>query len=205
MNLLVVTRPLNTQVRRHRHILNNNTLPIPARHPHTRLRSSHSTRNLKEVVISPLRRLPRLAVSRHLELGRPPVGVYYLRREPVLRHAGFEVDGQRPGDGRAAVDELVGRVDYALGGVGFEGGPGVLEEVEVAGVAFGAFVYDLLQPRCQFCFGFSHFLCFILVPLSVSSMDRIGFGCSPSQQSTSPHAKPSHTRRSWRRCPRLAR
>jgi hypothetical protein len=92
-HLLVITRPLNTQIRRHRHILNNNTLPIPARNPHTRLRSSHPTRDLKEVVVGPLRRLPRLAVGRHFELGRPPVGVDDLRGEPVRRHAGFEVDG----------------------------------------------------------------------------------------------------------------
>ena len=66
-----------------------------------------------------------------------------MRREPVLRHAGLEVDGQRARDGRAAVDELVGGVDDSFAFVGFEGGPGGFEEVEVAGVAFGAFVYDL--------------------------------------------------------------
>jgi len=143
-DLLVVTRPLDAQVRRHRHILNNNTLPIPTRNPNIRLRSSNPTRDLKEVVISPLRRLPRLAaIDRDFELGRPAVGVDHLRGEPVLRHAGFEVDGERAGDGGAAVDELVRGVDDALGGVGLEGRPGVLEEVDVAGVAFGAFVYDL--------------------------------------------------------------
>jgi hypothetical protein len=113
--LLVVTGPLDAQVRRHRHILDNNTLPIPTRNPNTRLRSSNPTRDFEEVVIGPLRRLPRLAtIDRHFELGRPAVGVDDLRGEPVLRHAGFEVDGQRAGDGRAAVDELVGRVDDAL-------------------------------------------------------------------------------------------
>jgi hypothetical protein len=53
------------------------------------------------------------------------------------------VDGQRAGHERAAVDELVGCVDDAFAFVGFERGPGVFEEVEVAFVAFGAFVYDL--------------------------------------------------------------
>ena len=53
------------------------------------------------------------------------------------------MDGQRARDGRAAVDELVGGVDDSFAFVGFEGGPGGFEEVEVAGVAFGAFVYDL--------------------------------------------------------------
>ena len=53
------------------------------------------------------------------------------------------MDGQRARDGRAAVDELVGCVDYSFAFVGLERRPGVFEEVEVAGVAFGAFVYDL--------------------------------------------------------------
>lgn len=51
------------------------------------------------------------------------------------------MDGQGPGD-FGALDELVGGVDDTLGGV-VEGGEGVLEEVEVAFVAFGAFVDDL--------------------------------------------------------------
>lgn len=141
---LVVPRPLNAQIRRHSHILNNNHFPIPARHPHTRLRRSHPTRDLKEVVIRPLRLLPRFAaIDRHLKFACASVGIHDLRGEPVLRHAGFEVDGQRAGDGGAAVDELVGRVDDAFSFVGLEGRPGVFEEVEVAGVAFGAFVYDL--------------------------------------------------------------
>jgi hypothetical protein len=51
------------------------------------------------------------------------------------------VDGQGAGD-LGALDEFVGGVDDALRGV-VEGGEGVLEEVEVAFVAFGAFVDDL--------------------------------------------------------------
>ena len=64
-----------------------------------------------------------------------------------MGHAGFQVDGQRAVD-FGAVDEFVGGVDYSLGSVRVEGGPGVLEEVEVAFVAFGAFVYDLDGSAC---------------------------------------------------------
>jgi hypothetical protein len=155
--LLVVPRRLDTRITRHRHILDNNTLPILARNPHARLRSSHPTRDLKEVVVRPLRLFPRLAaIDRNFELGGPAVGVYDLSGEPVLRDAGFEVDSQRAGDERAAVDKLVRRVDYSFARVGFEGCPGVLEEVEVAGVAFGALVYNLflqytLSVHIPFC------------------------------------------------------
>jgi hypothetical protein len=142
--LLVVPRRLDTRITRHRHILDNNTLPILTRNPHARLRRSHPTRDLKEVVVRPLCLFPCLpTIDRNFELGGPAVGIYYLCGEPVLRDAGFEVDGQRAGDERAAVDEFVGRVDYSFARVGFEGGPGVLEEVEVAGVALGTFVYNL--------------------------------------------------------------
>jgi hypothetical protein len=51
------------------------------------------------------------------------------------------VDGQGAGDLRA-LDEFVGGVDDALGGA-VEGCEGVLEEVEVAFIAFGALVDDL--------------------------------------------------------------
>lgn len=54
------------------------------------------------------------------------------------------MDGQRAGHERAAVDELVRRVDDAFALVGLEGAPGGFEEVEVTCVAFGAFVYDLV-------------------------------------------------------------
>jgi hypothetical protein len=51
------------------------------------------------------------------------------------------VNGQGAGD-LGALDEFVGGVDDALAGA-VEGSEGVLEEVEVALVAFGAFVDDL--------------------------------------------------------------
>ena len=51
------------------------------------------------------------------------------------------MDGQGAGD-LGALDEFVGGVDDALGGA-VEGGKGVLEEVKVTFVAFGALVDDL--------------------------------------------------------------
>ena len=51
------------------------------------------------------------------------------------------MDGQGAGD-LGALNEFVGGVDDALGG-DVEGGEGVLEEVEVTLIAFGALVDDL--------------------------------------------------------------
>jgi hypothetical protein len=84
------------------------------------------------------------------------------------------VDGQRARDGRAAVDELVGGVDDSFAFVGFERGPGVFEEVEVAGVAFGAFVYDLGKGGVS-----SGFFTLILILI----FDWIVFFFLPLQQS----------------------
>ena len=62
-----------------------------------------------------------------------------------------------------AGDEFVGRVDYALGCVGFEGAPGVLEEVEVGGGAFGAFVYDLDAGFVSRAFELTPFIAFSFI------------------------------------------
>ena len=141
MTLLVVNRRLNTLISLHRHILHHNNIPTRARHPNRSRVGTYTRRDLKEVVIGASSLLPRLAVGRDFHLRRAAVGVDDLRREPVRRDAGLGVDGQGPGD-FGALDELVVGVDDALGGV-VEGGEGVLEEVEVAFVAFGAFVDDL--------------------------------------------------------------
>ena len=89
------------------------------------------------------------------------------------------MDGQRARDGRAAVDELVGGVDNPFSFVGFERGPGGFEEVEVAGVAFGAFVYDLVS-RLRVS---SRFFILILILILIL------FVFLPSQQSTCRHAR----------------
>lgn len=70
------------------------------------------------------------------------------------------MDCQGPLDFRA-VDEFVRRVDYPFARVAFERGPGRLEEVEVAFVAFGAFVYDLVEGGSVSSFGSHLFIIFI--------------------------------------------
>jgi hypothetical protein len=112
-DLTVVARSLNTLISLHRHILNNNNLAITASNPNRSLRSANTRRDLKEVVLGAGSSFPGLAVGGNLELRRAAVAVDDLRGEPVLRHAGFGVDGERARDFRA-VDELVAGVDDAL-------------------------------------------------------------------------------------------
>ena len=139
--LLVVDRRLNALISLHRHILNHNNISTRARNTNRSRVGTNTRGDLKEVVIGASSLLPCLAVSRDFHLRRAAVGVDDLRREPVRRDAGLGVDGEWAGD-LGALDEFVGGVDDALGGA-VEGREGVLEEVEVAFVAFGALVDDL--------------------------------------------------------------
>lgn len=139
--LLVVDRRLDALISLHRHILDHNNISTRARNTNRSRVGTNTRRDLKEVVIGASCLLPRLAIGRDFHLRRATVGVDDLRREPVLRDAGLGVDGQGAGDLRA-LDEFVGGVDDALGGA-VEGCEGVLEEVEVAFIAFGALVDDL--------------------------------------------------------------
>ena len=139
--LLVVNRCLNALVSLHRNILNHNNISTRARNTNRSRVGTNTRRDLKEVVIGASSLLPRLAVGRDFHLRRAAVGVDDLRREPVGRDAGFGMDDKRAGD-LGALDEFVGGVDDALGGA-VEGREGVLEEVEVAFVAFRALVDDL--------------------------------------------------------------
>lgn len=141
-NLLVIATGISALIRLHLHTLYHNRLTTLTRNPNRSTASSHTARNLKEVILRALRLAPRTTtVSRNFQLRSTTVGIDDLRREPVFRNARFGVNGKRPRDLRA-LDELVRGVDDAFGLVG-EGFEGVLEEVEVAFVAFGTLVDDL--------------------------------------------------------------
>lgn len=125
---LIVPPSLRANISLHLNPFDNDRLAILTRNPDRSLTLTNTARNLKKVILSALRRFPRApAVGGDFHLRRAAVGVDDLRREPVRRHAGFGVDGQRAGDFGAG-HELVARVDDAFGGVG-EGGEGVAEEV----------------------------------------------------------------------------
>jgi hypothetical protein len=101
---------------------------------------TEASRVLEEVVVLALSLLPgAAAVGADLELGDGLVGVDDLDGEPVLRGALLVVQVQGGSD--AAADELVRRLDDAIGAA--DGGEGVGEEIEVALLALGALVDDL--------------------------------------------------------------
>jgi hypothetical protein len=123
-------------------VLNNNTLSSTASNLDVNRSLSKTSRVLKEVVVLALSALPGVAaVSGNLNTLDGLVGVDDLDGEPVGGSTLLVVKHERSGD--AALDEFVGRLDDAVCAAdGFEG---VGEEIEMAGVTFGALVDDLTE------------------------------------------------------------
>lgn len=103
---------------------------------------AETSRVLEEVVVLALGLLPgAAAIGGNLDALDGLVGVDDLDGEPVGGGALLVVQNKRGGD--AALDELVRGLDDAVGAADCLKGIG--EEIEVAGVTFGALVNDLLK------------------------------------------------------------
>jgi hypothetical protein len=138
---LQIPRSGNARIRAGPDILNNHGPAVLARYPDINDILTKATALLEEVVRlsrSPLPSPP--AVGADLELGDGLGGVHDLHGEPPAGGALLVLEDEGRGD--PAGRPVPGDVDDALGNIG-ELGEGVLEEVEVAGFAFGALVDDL--------------------------------------------------------------
>lgn len=122
-------------------ILNDNALSSTAGNLDVNRSLAKASRVLEKVVVLALSALPgATTVSGNLHALDGLVGVDDLDGEPVGGSALLVV--KHEGGGDAALDELVGSLDDAVCAAdGFEG---VGEEIEMAGVTFGALVDDLM-------------------------------------------------------------